>query len=85
VDTRAGAFSEAGDLVIPVQEGAYSLDAVVGEVGEVVLGQISGRGSADEITLYKSVGAAFLDAATARLAYQRATAEGVGQSFDFQG
>jgi ornithine cyclodeaminase/alanine dehydrogenase-like protein (mu-crystallin family) len=84
VDTRAGAYSEAGDLVIPVQEGAYSLDAVVGEVGEVVLGSLAGRGGADEVTIYKSVGAAFLDAATARLAYLRATNEGVGQAFEFQ-
>jgi ornithine cyclodeaminase len=83
VDTRAGAFSEAGDLLIPVQEGAFTLDAVAGEVGEVALGQVPGRQARSDVTIYKSVGAAFLDAATARLAYQRARASGVGQDFDF--
>jgi ornithine cyclodeaminase len=83
VDTRAGALSEAGDLLIPVQEGAFALDAVVGEVGEVVLGRVPGRTSAGDVTVYKSVGAAFLDAATARLAYERATANGVGETFTF--
>lgn len=87
VDTRAGAFSEAGDLLIPVQEGGFSLDAVAGEVGELVLDERAaarGRQSAAEVTVYKSVGAAFLDAATARLAFEQARARGVGQSFDFQ-
>ncbi len=83
VDTRAGALSEAGDFLIPAGEGAFSLDAIVGEVGDVVLGRVPGRGSPAEVTVYKSVGAAFLDAATARLAYDRARAEGIGQEFAF--
>ena len=83
VDTRAGAGAEAGDLLIPVQEGAFSLEAITGEVGELVLGRVPGRRDEHEITVYKSVGAAFLDAATARLAYERAIARGAGQSFTF--
>jgi ornithine cyclodeaminase/alanine dehydrogenase-like protein (mu-crystallin family) len=83
VDTRAGACSEAGDLLLPVQEGAFSLDRVAGEVGEVLLGQAPGRRANDEVTVYKSVGAAFLDAATARLAYTRALELTVGTLFDF--
>jgi ornithine cyclodeaminase/alanine dehydrogenase-like protein (mu-crystallin family) len=53
-------------------------------VGEVVLGRVPGRGGPNEVTIYKSVGAAFLDAATARLAYLQATERRVGQDFDFQ-
>lgn len=83
VDTRAGAGAEAGDLLIPAQEGRFSLDRVVGEVGEVVLGRVPARQSREEVTVYKSVGAAFLDAATARLAYERAVDEGAGRVFDF--
>ncbi len=83
VDTRAGALAEAGDLLIPVQEGAFALEAIVGELGEVVLGRVPPRQSSTEVTVYKSVGAAFLDAATARLAYQRAVAQGAGQEFTF--
>jgi ornithine cyclodeaminase len=83
VDTRAGATAEAGDLRLPAQEGVFRPEAVVGELGEVLLGRAPGRRSAAEITVYKSVGAAFLDAATAGLAYRRAAEGGHGQEFAF--
>ncbi len=72
VDTRAGALAEAGDLLLPAAEGAFDLRQLVGEVGELLLGRIPGRESPADVTIYKSVGAAFLDAVTARLAYERA-------------
>ncbi len=50
------------------------------EVGEVLAGTRPGRTSEDEITVYKSTGHAVEDAATARLVYDRARAEGVGVS-----
>ncbi len=50
------------------------------EVGEVLAGTRPGRQSAEEITVYKSTGHAVEDAATARLVYDRAKAEGVGIS-----
>lgn len=84
VDTRAGAFSEAGDLLLAVDDGGFALDNVVGEVGEVLLGSRPGRASRDDVTVYKSVGAAFLDAATARLAFEQATRHGVGTVYEFQ-
>ncbi len=83
VDSRAGACSEAGDLLLPVQEGAFKLNQVRGEIGEVLLGGARGRQSDSQTTVYKSVGAAFLDAATARLAYDAAVRLTVGTSFDF--
>jgi ornithine cyclodeaminase/alanine dehydrogenase-like protein (mu-crystallin family) len=83
VDTRAGAFSEAGDLLLAAADGDFSLDDVRGEVGEVLLGSAPGRATADEVTVYKSVGAAFLDAATARLAFEAAQRQGVGTVYEF--
>jgi ornithine cyclodeaminase len=83
VDTRAGALAEAGDLLLAVGDGAFTLEDVVGEVGEVLPGQVSGRQAASDVTVYKSVGAAFLDAATARLAYSAATTLAVGTAFEF--
>jgi ornithine cyclodeaminase/alanine dehydrogenase-like protein (mu-crystallin family) len=83
VDTRAGALNEAGDLLLAAAAGEFALEAVAGEVGEVLLGTVTGRGSAGEITLYKSVGAAFLDAATARLAYVAAREHGRGTEYAF--
>jgi len=83
VDTRAGALSEAGDLLLAVSDGVFALGDVVGEVGEVLLGRVPGRASADEVTVYKSVGAAFLDAATARLAFEQAGHLAVGTVYEF--
>jgi alanine dehydrogenase len=55
------------------------LDAsLLTEVGEVLAGTRPGRQSDAEITVYKSTGHAVEDAATARLVYDRARAEGVG-------
>jgi ornithine cyclodeaminase len=83
VDTRAGAFSEAGDLLLAAAEGSFSLEAVRGEVGEVLLGRVGGRSSDDQVSVYKSVGAAFLDAATARLAFEAASQQGLGTVYAF--
>jgi ornithine cyclodeaminase/alanine dehydrogenase-like protein (mu-crystallin family) len=83
VDSRAGALAEAGDLLLAVQESAFELTDVAGEVGEVVLGTRPGRSSAEQVTIYKSVGAAFLDAATARLAFEAARRSAVGTVYDF--
>jgi ornithine cyclodeaminase len=83
VDSRAGAFSEAGDLLIPVHEGVFELARVAGEVGEVLTREVAGRRDDQEVTVYKSVGAAFLDAATARLAYDQAVQLTVGTTFSF--
>jgi ornithine cyclodeaminase/alanine dehydrogenase-like protein (mu-crystallin family) len=47
---------------------------IVAEIGEVVAGAARGRESRDEITLFKSVGVAVEDVATANLVYRLATA-----------
>jgi len=77
VDTRAGALSEAGDLLLA------GIDDVAGEIGEVLLRTTQGRTSDTETTIYKSVGAAFLDAATARLAFDEAGRQAVGTVYEF--
>jgi ribosome silencing factor RsfS/YbeB/iojap len=83
VDTRAGAFSEAGDLLLARDESQFKLDEVRGEIGEVLLNKVPGRQSASEVTVYKSVGAAFLDAATARLAFEQAGHQALGTVYEF--
>lgn len=79
VDTHATAQEEAGDLLIPIREGAITPAHVAAELSELVTGTKPGRVKRDEITLFKSVGFALEDAAAARLAYDRALAEGIGQ------
>lgn len=56
VDSLESAFSEAGDILIPLQEGAVGRAHVIGEIGAVLLGKVAGRRSSEEVTLYKSLG-----------------------------
>jgi ornithine cyclodeaminase/alanine dehydrogenase-like protein (mu-crystallin family) len=83
LDTRVAGLAEAGDVLLAVRDGALALTDVAGELGEVLLGNLDGRRSDAEITIYKSVGAAFLDAATARLAFAEASHQGLGTTFEF--
>lgn len=78
VDTYAGALEEAGDVLIPLRARAITRRHVRAELAELVAGRKPGRTSPDEITLFKSVGFALEDAATARLAYDRALHARVG-------
>jgi alanine dehydrogenase len=81
VDSRTGALAEAGDLVIPITEGAFSASHIVAELGEVVDGRVQGRLSTEEITIFKSLGMAVEDVAAARLAWERASQRGLGRGF----
>jgi ornithine cyclodeaminase len=71
VDTRAGAFAEAGDILQPIAAGVIGKDHVQADLTELVKGY-PGRRSPEEITLFKSVGAALEDLAGAILAYETA-------------
>lgn len=79
VDSRAGALAEAGDLVIPIEEGRWTADRIVGELGELCAGRVPGRSSAEEITLFESLGMAVEDVAAADLVYRRAAEIGLGR------
>ena len=78
VDTYEGAWEEAGDLLIPIKAREITRRHVKAELAEVVTGKKPGRANGEQITLFKSVGWAPEDAATARLAYDRAMAQGIG-------
>jgi ornithine cyclodeaminase/alanine dehydrogenase-like protein (mu-crystallin family) len=74
VDTRAGAMKEGGDIVQPLATGVLKAEDIRAELSELVGNARPGRRSADEITLFKSVGAALEDLAGAILAYTSALA-----------
>lgn len=78
VDRRESALKEAGDILLAVQEGAIGEDHIVAELGEVLTGTAPGRTSRDEITLFKSLGLAVEDVATARAVVEAARAQGAG-------
>jgi ornithine cyclodeaminase/alanine dehydrogenase-like protein (mu-crystallin family) len=72
VDAYSGALSEAGDLLIPMEEGVISESSIYGELGEISGGKKEGRTSPGEITFFKSVGNAVQDAAIAQAILKRA-------------
>lgn len=65
VDTRAGALSEAGDILGPVTAGVIGLNHVMGELADLVRGTRTGRKDTSDITMFKSVGTALEDLAAA--------------------
>jgi ornithine cyclodeaminase/alanine dehydrogenase-like protein (mu-crystallin family) len=85
VDTYEGAWHEAGDVLLAIEEGVVGRAHVAGELADLVTGAVDGRRTREEITVFKSVGFAAEDAATARLAYDRARATGRGVTVDLGG
>ncbi len=77
-DSREACFGEAGDILIPIREGAITEDHFYAELGEIIKGSKPGRTGREEITLFKSNGLAIQDAATAKLVYEKALEEGLG-------
>jgi len=80
VDRRESALAESGDFLLARADGAIGDDHILGELGEVLLGKRAGRRSADEITLFKSLGLAVEDLAAAHHVYAQALATGRGVS-----
>jgi len=73
VDTFAGGFKEAGDLVQPIAAGAIAREHVRAELADLVSGRHPGRATPDAVTVFKSVGTALEDLCAARLVYDRST------------
>jgi ornithine cyclodeaminase/alanine dehydrogenase-like protein (mu-crystallin family) len=82
VDSRAAIMAECGDILLAIKEKSIGENAVHAEIGEVLGGAKSGRTSATEITLYKSVGIAIQDVATANLVYRKARERGIGTNVE---
>jgi len=78
IDSMEAIMEEAGEVVAAIEAG-FVKSAKLTELGKVVAGEASGRGSADEITFFKSVGVAVQDAMTARVALENAQKLGLGQ------
>ncbi len=82
VESRAAVLapppSGANDILVPIREGLITEDHIHAELGEVVSGIRPGRSSANQITLYKSVGVAAQDVAAAELVLRAARAAGIG-------
>jgi ornithine cyclodeaminase/alanine dehydrogenase-like protein (mu-crystallin family) len=82
VDRRESAMNESGDLLSAIREGVVDETHIVAELGEVLIGSAEGRGTAEEITVFESLGLAVEDLAAAAFVTERARAEGVGSRLE---
>ena len=83
VDSVDACLVEAGDLLIPIKEGAIDKSHIRAGLGEVAAGMKPGRESDKEITLFKSVGLALQDASTAQMVYEMALKQKAGVEYSF--
>lgn len=81
VESREQSKVEAGELLSMVEKGRLEWDRLL-ELGDVVVGNASGRRSEEEITLFKSLGIAVEDIAIAAHLYTLAGSKGVGKELD---
>lgn len=82
-DRRESCLNEAGDYIIAAAEGAVGPEHIKAELGEVLAGMHPGREHEDELTIFKSLGIAVEDLASAELIVQRARERGVGVEAPF--
>lgn len=85
VDRRESTLNESGDFLIPRSEGVIGNDHIIAEIGELLIGKNPGRTSANELTLFKSLGLAVEDVAAAHHVYARARELGVGLEVELGG
>jgi ornithine cyclodeaminase len=82
VDSVEACLEEAGDLIIALKKGLIQKADILAELGEVAAGKKPGRGSAREITYFKSVGNAVQDVSVAQAVYRRAQEKNLGQEVE---
>jgi ornithine cyclodeaminase len=84
VDRRESTVNESGDYLFALREGAITGDSHIrAEIGEILTGRARGRTSAPEITLFKSLGLAIEDLASAAFLYEKARAKRLGSWVPF--
>jgi len=83
VDRRESTLNESGDYLKAAKDGAIGPEHIKAEIGEVLTGTMPGRASADEITLFKSLGLGIEDLASAEYLYDKASRLGAGSRIDF--
>lgn len=71
IDDMEGIELEAGDILIPIEEGAITWDHVHAELKDLVSGQKKGRTPEDTVTVFKSVGIAIQDSSVSNLVLRK--------------
>ncbi len=84
IDSLADSLANAGDLAIPMSEGAIRKEDIA-EIAEIIAGARPGRETKEEITYYKSLGLPIQDLITAQHIERRAIDAGAGTIIDLGG
>ncbi len=77
-DSRESVVNESGDYLLAVQEAGIGPEHIRAELGEVLTGDREGRRSAEELTVFESLGLAVEDLAAAEHVHSRARETGAG-------
>lgn len=78
LDWTEAALRDAGDLIIPLNKGEISKEHFIGEIGKVMTGELPGRLSDSDITLFETIGISVEDIAAAHLIYEKAKEQNLG-------
>ncbi|MED3757601.1 NAD(P)-binding domain-containing protein [Peribacillus frigoritolerans] len=82
VDDLAGVKAEAGELISAANQGNWSFNDIHGELYELVMQTKTGRENEEEITFFKSVGAAYFDLAVAKGVYRQSKERNIGMEIE---
>jgi ornithine cyclodeaminase/alanine dehydrogenase-like protein (mu-crystallin family) len=85
LDDAPACLDGSGDLMNPIAAGIISRDLVIGEIGQLIAGNIDGRRSDNDITLFKSVGNAIQDFFVANDAYDKSLLQSDIPAFNLNG
>lgn len=78
VESREAALEETGDLITPIHEGVFHASDIFAELGQIAAGELQGRTSDEEMTVFKSVGLAVVDIVVAKYFYDKAIKQNIG-------
>lgn len=81
-DSEDAVLSEAGDILIPLEDGTITKDDFTGDLGDVLQGKVVARENEEEIIVFKTVGIGTQDLVTAKKIYDKALAQGVGTTWN---
>jgi ornithine cyclodeaminase len=84
-DRRESCIAEAGDFLLARAEGAIGDGHLLGELGDVFIGKLPGRTTDADVTLFKSLGLAVEDLASAHFLLRRAREKGAGTWLEWGG
>ncbi|WP_461811650.1 ornithine cyclodeaminase family protein [Faecalimonas sp.] len=81
-DSEEAVLSEAGDILIPLEDGLITKEDFTGDLGDVLLGKVVGRESEEEIIVFKTVGIGTQDLVTAKRIYDKAVEQKIGTEWN---